>query len=565
MAGPRIFVPGPSVNPSIGSPAQFLKMISDTSEGFARRRIADERTESDRLFKEATTALNERKQDFTEAAPQRAEDLRIAKLARDNEKHQFATNVAEGLQYAGGDRLTTLEDDLMKDPRYANLDDAGKLAARNQYILNNPSALTSPKKFASEFRQSLSASGKYTGAEIDEAVAQQISQRYPTADKSLVEKQLLKPKDLIASAGSGNVTIDGKLFSRGGGTGSFSTINDPTAPAQINQIIDDVASERGLNKNPSFLLGQRLDFEGTIPGTATDLTRQDLGDMASVIQRSGEVSSPTAMRAAMIASMTGEGNLREGFDWRTAAGQKKLVDEAKKAQASEERLLNKKGGGVSAAGQAVGVTTPADAAKAAAVYNERLLSGLVPRALSDQDVVSSFLDNLGAPAPVQTQTGKGDGRGASITPEVVDQPIVTPAPAVTPAAEAEFQVGGQVPAEAAIQRIFSEIADPRNLASANPIFGAALEGVDTAKNLIQSLTPPGPGVLGGGNAPAAPSPQQVRQANVDNLSTSERSQALKAARKLSSEGKIGLADGEGNSRDDSLLIAYFQYLEGQRN
>ena len=91
--------------------------------------------------------------------------------------------------------------------------------------------------------------------------------------------------------------------------------------------------------------------------------------------------------------------------------------------------------------------------------------------------------------------------------------------------------------------------------------------LSAVKKLFESLTPAGPGVLDPRSQPGPTGRQQAasRQAEVDNLSPSQKTNALREARKLSKEGTINVsdADGEGGSADEALIIAYIKYLEGQ--
>lgn len=568
---PRVFVPGPSVNPNlIGSPSSFLSNINAISQGRRRERIADEELAQRKLFQDANLALNERKQDFTEAAPERAEALRLANLEREADKFQTVQNYAKGAQYAGGDRFTGIEDELAKDPRYNQLDDAGKLAARNEFILKNPSALTPPKQFRETLEAGLAQSGKFTGPEIQAYVAAEMAERYPTADKDLVKAQLLSPKDLLAS-GNQNISIgaDGKIFSTGrSGRGGAKLINDPSSQAQRDQVVDRIASEFGLPDRPTTfpLVGGRVE----IPGGATNISKQDVSNIVGILATDGGIVSPTAVQNIMSKALNDDGELKEAYDYRTTKGKEKLITEAKKALATEERLLTK-GGDISAAGQATGgaIFSPTDAANAAAQYNERLLSGLTPQALSDADVVTSFLNNLGAAQPAvapqnNTRQGGNQGGSAAVTPEVASPPpVVAPQRLVQPA-EAEFQIGGQVPAE----RVIQEALTPQNLLGNLPVVGpavnAAREAAPQVRKLFESLTPPaGRGIL---SSTPEQTPRQATQAAVESLSGPERTQALSAARQLASQGVISIADadGQGNNREEALLIAYLKHIEGQR-
>jgi hypothetical protein len=403
---PKFFVRGPSVNPNIGSPAQYLGNIQDIIKGRRDSAIAQERVENDKLFRDQTAALNERRQDFTEGAPQRTEDLRVATLEREAGKASMISNMAEGLSYSGGDRFTTLEDDLLKDPRYSALDDQGKLAARNAYIKSNPSALTDPKKFGENLRSSLLGTGDFTGPEVDTAVAQEMSRRYPTADPALIKSLLAKPDFKIS-----NVTGT-KGSSRTGG-GSFGLIADPTDPKARGDVVDRISETRKLSDTPWTvpLQGSRIDFGNLNPA------KTDISDAVGIMSIGG-VNSPTAQESAFSVAFNPDGTIKDEFDWRNKEGKDRLVAAGLEAQSVEERVFDKKGGDLSRSGQA-GQISPADIVKQASEYNSKLLDRLTPQALSDSEVVSTFLDSLGA-APDNARQGVLPNQGGDrTTPEVV--------------------------------------------------------------------------------------------------------------------------------------------------
>jgi len=555
MAGPRIFVPGPSVNPNlIGSPGSFLSNIANISGQRRRAQQAENQLAQQKLFQDASLALNERKQDFTEAAPQRAEELRLANLARENEKAGLIQNMSEGLQFSGGARFDTLDSQLLQDPRYAALDDAGKLAARNKYIQSNPSALTPPKQFGDDLRKSLQATGKFTGAEIDAAVSSEIGRRYPTADPAIIKSLLAKPDFKIGTDGTART-------GSGGRGGSFSLVSDPTDPKARGEVVDRIAETYELAAKPTD-----LPLIGRVDVGQLDPAKTDINNAVGMLSAAG-VNSPTAQEAAFALAFDEDGTtIKPGFDWRTPEGRQKLVEAGLQSQGTEERIFNKRGGNISRSGQG---NTTADVVGALKDYNAGLLSSLTPKALSDAEVVSTFLDSLGAapsqaPAPVTTRQGSNGGDVS--VPEVVS---AAPAEESQPETPAEFQIGGPVAGQETLDQIFSflqENTGPRAIAGAGPL-GPILDAAETvapaAQSLIQSLTPAqGQPIL---SSTPEPSPREARQAAVDSLTPAEKSNALQEARKLSKQGKINLADGEGRSRDESLLIAYFKYLEGQRN
>ena len=358
--------------------------------------------------------------------------------------------MSEGLQFSGGARFDTLNDQLLQDPRYAALDDAGKLAARNRYIQSNPSALTDPKTFGEELRRSLQATGKFTGAEINSAVSGEIGRRYPTADPAIIKSLLAKPDFKVSSGGSGS----GSGSSRGG---SFSLVSDPTDPKARGEVVDRIAETYDLSAKPTTvpLLGTRIDVGSLDPA------KTDINQAVGMLSAAG-VNSPTAQEAAFALAFNEDGDtIRPGFDWRTPEGRQKLIEAGLQSQGTEERIFNKRGGDISRSGQAG--NTAADVVRATQDYNAGLLSSLTPKALSDAEVVSTFLDTLGAapsqaPAPNTTRQGNDGGRGSAPTPEAIPAPGEVaglrqnglPIPA-----EAEFNIGGPTQDEVIKDQIFN--------------------------------------------------------------------------------------------------------------
>jgi hypothetical protein len=566
---PKVFVPGPSVNPNlIGSPSSFLSNIGSIANSRRQARIAEERAETDKLFKQGQADRSQQQLDFTLAAPERAEALRVANLEREADKFQTVQDHAKGAQFMGGDRFTGFEDELAKDPRYNQLDDAGKLAARNEFILKNPTALTPPKQFRETLEAGLAATGKFTGPEIQAYVAAEMAERYPTADKDLVKAQILSPKDFntnIFGGGSGT---------RRAGSNSFDFVSDPVSQKSKNDLLNEEFEILELNKATQGTTLGRPSELASLPGVGKffshNVTKQNYAKAVSKLEGEG-LSTPEAI-AVLRQEIDGDLESSVDFNNISDADLTRLVENAEGVKAQQTQIFNKKGGDISAAGQATGgaVLSPIDAANAAAVYNERLLSGLTPQALSDADVVTSFLNNLGAAQPAvppvdNTRQGGNQGGSDVVIPEVAP-PVVTPQPQpIAQPAEAEFQIGGQVPAE----RILQEALTPENLlGNLNPVVRGTLSGVKEVapqvKKLFESLTPPaGRGIL---SPTPEQTPRQATQAAVESLSGPERTQALSAARQLASQGVISIADadGQGNSREEALLIAYLKHIEGQR-
>lgn len=432
----KVFVPGPSVGGNLfGNPAQYINNIGNIANSRRRERVANQRTENEKLFRDATLAMNERKQDYVEAEPQRAEELRLSNLAIDNAKTKSVQDLAEGAQFAGGDRFDTIRSTLMKDPRFAKMDESGQLAAQNEYIKNNPTSLTSPKRFGEILRAGLVQDGKFTGAEINDIVSKQIARRYPTGDADLVEAQLLKPKDFGSGSGT-NISIgaDGKIFSgRSGGSGSFNFVSDPVNQGDKTSQMNDEFELLGLtDKSTKSTLGISHELAAVNPinpfgNFDFNVTQQGYSKAISKLEGAGlSVSEAIGVLRDEI-----DGDLESNLDFENLkpGDVTRLADKAAGIKAQQTQLLNKKGGDISAAGQAAGgrIFTPAQAANAAAVHNQRLLSTLTPQADSDSEVITSFLNRLG-PATNTTRQGSDQG-GGTPTPEV---PLVTPGIATPP-------------------------------------------------------------------------------------------------------------------------------------
>lgn len=99
---PKVFVPGPRVNPSIGSPAEFLKQFSGTVNNIRTGNQRDQELENIKLFRDRTADLAEQRQAFVEGEPDRkkAEDLFKREQANSDAKLFL-----EATQGAGGSLL----------------------------------------------------------------------------------------------------------------------------------------------------------------------------------------------------------------------------------------------------------------------------------------------------------------------------------------------------------------------------------------------------------------------------------------------------------------------------
>jgi hypothetical protein len=432
-----VFVPGPSVNPSlIGSPAQYLNQINDTLQARKVARVAEERNAQTKLFQDASLALQDRKLAFDEAAPQRTEDLRIANLGREVEKTETVRNLAQGAQFLGGNRLgeADIQKAMAADPRFKNLDAAGQLAATNKFILSSPSALTPPKDFAEALRSGMVQSGQFTGAEINAAVSDEVTRRYPTADKELLKSILVNPSDLLGKGNSTNFNVsigkDGTpVFGGGRNTGTNSFVSDPVNQADKTTQLNNEHELIGLTKSRTkSTFGVRHELNGIpIVGRFFDknVTRQNHSKAVAKLEQAG-FSTESAI-SALRGHIDGDLESNMDFDNLSPTDISILKKEAADAALQQTQLLNSKGGGIFPAGQggAAGVGSifsPIDAVNAATTINERLLSRLTPQALSDSDLVTEFLNSIG---PASTA---GGGGGNTPPPDQVAGGGTTPPP-----------------------------------------------------------------------------------------------------------------------------------------
>jgi hypothetical protein len=128
-----------------------------------------------------------------------------------------------------------------------------------------------------------------------------------------------------------------------------------------------------------------------------------------------------------------------------------------------------------------------------------------------------------------------------------------------------FNVGGQVPAERAVQNIFGAIQE--NAQASNPVSilaNAAQDAVPAAKKLFESLTPPDAGILGdgGSNLPAP----EITSSDLNSIPSGQRQALQKKAKAAWKAGDISLDDApSGGTLQDKILIAYLKSIEGNRN
>ena len=217
MAGPRIFVPGPGVNPNlIGSPAQYLSNIASIANNRRTNQTARERTANQKLFQDATLDLNTRKQEFAEAEPDRkkAEALYLREQGNLRAQEQLAA-----LNNTGG----SLRDQFISNPQtqeyfaaqgitdpaqqVAMVDEIIAKSAKNKKIFSDPNVQA---KAAYEYV----IQNKGTLAEA-EAARNSVYSQWGTLDKDLAKSMMS-----TGNAGIPGGTGKNSIFGSSGKSGS---------------------------------------------------------------------------------------------------------------------------------------------------------------------------------------------------------------------------------------------------------------------------------------------------------------------------------------------------------
>lgn len=406
MAGPRIFVPGPSVRPNFGSPFQFIKDIGDTVEGFSRRRIMDERTEADKLFKEQTVALNERKQDFAEGADDRARAE--AELERQRVSAQALSNL-DAAQKAGGSRI----DPFLANPEVQKLltdqnilGEEAQRAKLMEFVGQDTSLFSDPTVLAeTAYRNVLEGGGSPAQAEAE--AKKRVSAEFPTLPSDWIDKLIAKPG---GAGGSGSIASFAKSLA---GTKGSST---------PQQAIPSQLQSEELQK----LLSDKMEIEGDrfsiFDFRPTDLASYGFGDHdlteSDVIGLQGEFSTElrpeTILRTIQSLGDPTDGTLP--FDPRSMSPQQRKdfldVGRAVERKANEPRGGGTLGGNLGLA-DLLKLQQNQEAARQA--YNMDLISLGTPQANTFEERLSGFRNFLGA--PVQDTTRQGSGGGGVTTPE----------------------------------------------------------------------------------------------------------------------------------------------------
>ncbi|MCP4487738.1 MAG: hypothetical protein GY820_10540 [Gammaproteobacteria bacterium] len=623
MAGPRIFVPGPSVNANIGSPAQYIEGLQRAVNSNRANQLAKEEAANTKILQDAQLANQTRRLDFDLAAPERREADRVAKRARKIKRAQTIADVAYGANLTGADRLTGIKSILMQNPNWASKSDSDRLEYLNKWTLEHPEALTDYRVFEKYFKKGLLSTGQFTGPEIRDAAGDQ-QKRWLTGDKELIKAQLLRPKDLYFPSGNNiNLSVNSNGgVSRSSGSESTKLLSDQVDQPSKYKMVDAEMSALGITKKRTgSTFGITHDDEG-LPFGKKNVTRQNYDKAVASLERGTEkmkgVNYPSAI-AALRTVIDGNGETHFNFDNLEGDDLKALLRIAAENEKQQTQVISK-GGNISPAGQsptgqsASGsvFSNPSQALAATAKYNEALLSQLSPRSFTDDEIVKSILSGLGPAkggaqkpmgglgetAPGRTrqdvtgpETG-GPAAGNSAVEQILSQaggPDVTggptlPAPTALDA-PVQQDIGGPVAADERIRNLVSTL---RDVAGKTPI-GLAARGARGIGEFLGNLdlTLPESQISLAGVAPEqAPEEVQVvedavpakgesnavhplmellnKEAPDDlrGMSSDTRDKALTAAKALLARGLISYDDApRGGTLNDKLLIAYRRYLQ----
>jgi hypothetical protein len=245
---PSVFVQGPSVRPNFGTPEQFISNITDSVEGFGRRRLFADRTDATAKAAADKLELEQRKQTFTEGAPQRAADLKIFNRAEDNKRAKAEQAIIDG---SGGSFidpfLSNPETKAYFDSQGIN-DPAEQRKIVEQLAKDKKSAFNDPTKLGDQVYQGvLDANG--TATEAEAARKRAIAGSFATMPTDLAKALFAKH----SAGGAAKSSIFGGKNKAGGSTTPLSAI-----PGQSN-----VTEARKEFFDTYDVEGGRL----TIPGT----------------------------------------------------------------------------------------------------------------------------------------------------------------------------------------------------------------------------------------------------------------------------------------------------------
>jgi len=272
---PRIFVPGPSVNPSIGSPAEFIKQIANTANRFRTNQQRDDELENIKLFRQQTQDLNERKQDFTEAEPERA---RAEALFQREQSNQRAKEQSAAVGGAGGSRI----DPFLKNPetqdffKSQGITDPAEQRRMVEEIHAKDRSIFSNSKVAGQTAFDSIVAGGGSLAEAEAARAAAIRQIFPTPlSDDLAGKLIIKPDGGVSTS---------KLFGSGKGTSATAPLQgipNQISSEELQKLLND---KLGVEGNRFSLFGFRP-TDNEFLGGAHDLEESDVASLQGQFAR----------------------------------------------------------------------------------------------------------------------------------------------------------------------------------------------------------------------------------------------------------------------------------------
>lgn len=475
---PRIFVPGPSVNPNFGSPSSFLANIQSLANSRRADRRASNELEQTRIFRQSQQELNERKQDFDEEASDR---VRAEALFQREQSNARALSELGVIDAAGGSRVDPFLANEQTQKLFAEhgiTDPAAQRTAVETFAGDNKALFSDPKVLSDTVYRGVLAN-KGTQAEATAAASRAVTKLFPTLDKDLAKSLLVKQ-----TAGGSN-----KLFS--GTTGSSKGSSTPLSgiPAQIQ--LNDLTKQ--------FIEDYNITDEFQIPGTDFrpldrgdhNLTPADVRGLQANFAK--ELRPETVLRA--LASLSDSSDGTSKIDPRKLTKDQRadflLVGQAIEAKANEPR-----GGGGTLAGLSLNeiAALQKQSFDQTAEFNTNVIGRTSPQASTFEDRLSAFRTSLGTPDT--TRQGGNSGGDTVVTPEVAAgveatgsstlDNLISPAPEVaasqTVQGPAEFNVG--VPAGA--EKVFNDTTNTISHISSAP-------GTAVGK-LFESLTIPNSGI-----------------------------------------------------------------------
>ena len=484
MAQPKIFVPGPSVSPNIGTPAQYLSNINRVAENLRNERLKTQQLEQDRLFQQQQNDLANRKQIFLEGAPDRERAELEYQREQESQRALAALDVAQNAPFA-------FADTFMQNPEtqkiFASLGITDPEAQRSKildYAKQNPNLFRDPTQYYNKVYRGV-LENKGTREEAKAEATEAVGRIFRTLDPSIVSK-------LLDTGSTGAATLFGKLFSGGSGGGSSKFPQGLPNLKDQEEFIDVLQGRMNIEKaRGGGVVDTIADIFNIGDSTRStfDFFDRDLdrGDVQRYIAAYGGEYPHYAIVGALrsVLADPDDGTIsqevhnnilnnpdsQDARDFRTAISQ---------WQANAER--RGMGNQLSSLGadEVLGLVAAMEGRRNS--YNSDLISRTSPQAASFADRLSGFRNYIGAPAAAAAQQGPViNPNRAQNQPQPAEQPqpggtstgsaaldgLINQAPAGNPNARAPgndnrlFRVNESVP-EAAVKapfRLFNQAAE----------------------------------------------------------------------------------------------------------